>query len=84
MKSSHCAGPWGGRDEVVSTCPQGGYSLVKEPIISLTMVVSSPEKGHPTQPGGQLRPHGDAEALMTGTSRKKWAATLDIPGRWGT
>lgn len=68
----------------MSTCPEGDYSLVKEPIIPLTMVVSSPEKCHPTQPGGQLRPIRDAEALMTGASRKKWEATLDIPDRQGT
>lgn len=59
----------------MSACPQGAYSPVKEAAIPLTVVVSSPEKGHSTPPGGQLRLLGDAEALMAGRRRMNWGDT---------
>lgn len=39
--------------KAVSACPPGGYYLAKELTILLSMVVSSSEEGHLTQPRGQ-------------------------------
>lgn len=66
--------------EAGSACSRGGYSMVKEPAILLTMVLSSPEKGHETQPGGQPRLFGGAEDLMAAVSEKNWGGTKGIPG----
>lgn len=66
--------------EAGRACSQGDYSLVKEPTILLTMVLSSPEKGHKTQPGGQPRLFGGAEGLMAAMSEKNWGGTEGIPG----
>lgn len=69
--------------EAAENCSQGGYSLVKEPTVLLTMVLSSPEKGHETQPGGPPRRFGGAEALMAAMSEKNRGGTEGIPGTTG-
>lgn len=62
---------------VVSACPQEGYSLVKEPTIIHGSVKS--RDGHLIQPVRHQRLLGGAEALMTNMNRKKWRGTEAIP-----